>query len=132
MSMSLYYDAGDREYPTLMNTGGLNSILSASKAVGGDTGIEPTEHFFDAIAYTFHWLQSYRPLPTNREQIREEIENEMETHYPNEKVPSHERWAIHLIVTQMYLAPDVPSEWEPIVAYCDSITGFSVPDLKSE
>jgi hypothetical protein len=128
-SLSLWFDAGDREYPILQNTGGLNAYLSASKHFSGDNAIEPTASFFRAIGYTYHWLQSYRPLPGDTDRIDTEIENEITKYYEHGKIPSHEEWAIYLIVRQMYQAPAVQPEWEPIVEYCDTITAFRVPDV---
>lgn len=125
---SLWFDAGDREYPILYNTGGLDAFASASKAFGGDDHIQPTTSFFQAIAYTYHWLQSYRPLPNNTERIKKEIGSEIQNHYPNGKIPTHEEWALHRIITQLYRAPVVQPEWVPIVDHCETITGFSVPD----
>lgn len=128
--MSLWFDAGDREYPILYNTGGLTSMASASKSVGEDA-VEPSGSFVDAIAYSFHWLQSYRPLPTDTERIHAEIESELVKEYENEKVPSHERWAIHTLVANLYLKSTVQPELDPLVEYCDMITGFSVPEVET-
>lgn len=129
IGFSLWFDAGDREYPILYNTGGLDAFASASKAFGGDEHIQPTTSFFEAIAYTFHWLQSYRPLPSDIERIHNEIDDEIHTHYPNKKIPAHEEWALHRIITQLYRAPAVQPEWEPIVDHCETITAFGVPDI---
>lgn len=128
VSIILWYDAGKREYPILFNTNGLNSIVSASKVFGDSGYIEPTTSFFHAIGYAYHWLQSYRPLP-EPQRIRDEIDREIPRYYENEKIPDHEKWAIHHIVSQMYISPAVPAEWEPIVEYCDTITKFNVPDV---
>lgn len=130
-SMSLHYDAGDKEYPVVENTGGLTTITSASKQFGGADGIEPTPHFMEAFAYTYHWLQSYRPLPSDTERISKEIDQEITKYYPNGKIPSHEEWALHTILMHLYLHREVPPEFGPIVDCCDDITAFSVPTVRS-
>jgi hypothetical protein len=129
VGFSLWYDAGDREYPILYNTGGLDAFASASKYFGDGDGIEPTTSFFRAIGYTFHWLQSYRPLPSDTERIDQEIESEIHDYYPEGKIPDHEEWALYRIIARMYRVPAVQPEWEPIVDYCDTITAFRVPDV---
>lgn len=129
-SMALFYTDGDREYPILQNTGGLNSIMSASTSFGDDRAVSPTPHFLRAIAYAYHWLQSYRPLPTDHERIREEIDKELPKYYPNGKIPSHERWAAHIILNRLYLDRSVPPEFGPIVECCDDITAFGVPTVE--
>lgn len=126
---SLWYDAGDREYPILYNTGGLNAFASASKFFGDGNGIEPTASFIRAIGYTFHWLQSYRPLPHDTDRINKEIENEIHDYYPSGKIPRHEEWALYQIISRLYRVPAAQPEWEPIVDYCDTITAFRVPDV---
>lgn len=126
---SLWFDAGDREYPIFYNTGGLDSFASAAKSFGGEDRIQPTMSFFRAIGYTFHWLQCYRPLPDDVERIHQEIQKEITKYYPNERVPDHEKWALYRIITRLYRAPTIQPEWEPIVEYCDTLTEFRVPDV---
>jgi hypothetical protein len=127
---SLWFDAGDREYPIFYNTGGLDSFASAAKTFGDNGRIQPTASFFEAIGYTFHWLQSYRPLPDDVDRIHGEIEKKIPKHYPNERVPHHEKWALYRIITYLYRAPAVQPEWGPIVEYCDTLTEFQVPDVR--
>lgn len=125
---SFYHDRGGQESAVLYNTDGVDVIASADPRFG-DMGIEPTEHFMAALAYTFHWLKSYRPLPHDEERLESEIVDEMPKYYPNGKVPDQEMWAAKLLLKFLYRHPVAPPEMGPIVRCLDDVTAFRTPEV---
>jgi|GEM_PF-5892972 len=129
VSYSLYYIDGRREHPVCYQTGGIGAVSSADPRFGGGPVIRPSEHFFKALGYTFHWLLSYRPLPHDGERIKKEIRDDFPNHYPNGKVPEQEMWAAELLLAQLYRMHRAPPEFAPIVECCDQVTAFRVPEV---
>lgn len=126
VSQSLFYVAGDREWPVCYNSGGVDVLSTADVRFAGDSAIRPTEHFIKALAYTYHWLLSYRPLPGDEDRIIDEIESKMPKYYPNEKAPDHEVWAAKLVLGHLYRSRVAPPEYAPIARCCDDVTAFRV------
>lgn len=126
VAYSVFIDEGDREYPIVYNTSGLNLFASSRKGWGD--GIPVTTEFVDSVAYGYHECMAFMGYDMKR------LDNLMKTFYGDEapyqnKVPGQDRWAVHNIVQQLWFGDTVPKEFGPLLDYTDEITDFGVPDV---
>lgn len=114
-------DAG-RERIILQNTGGTNAVLSESTDVGHS--ISPSETFFNAVAYSHHWLMC---LMSGIDP--EEIDKQIDMWYGEGMAPDHERWAIHLLVAHFHPPTGCIPELADLREYIDGCTEWGTPEV---
>lgn len=127
-SMWRMYD--EREHPVLTYSEGLMTVNSSSPKYSGSDAIEPSEGFFNSVAYSVHSVMAVSPLWAVDNKIEEEIEHTIDSFY-DAKPPEHEEKCINTLVYQILpqTFPYVIAELKPIRDYTDMCTEFSIPDV---
>lgn len=129
VAFSLWAQRGDFEFPILSNTGGITVFNGIRKGSGSDQ-IQPSEQFFDMIAYTYHHHVCV-DLPNPETTIKDTWDQIADMFEYKSRV--HEEWAGitiigHIMVegTQEGVRPEV----EPIRNYIDCCTEWGIPEVK--
>ena len=132
-SMWRVYD--ERERPVLTYSEGIMTVNSSSTHYSGSDAIEPSDSFFDTVAYAVHSVLSFYPAglvggKTLENRVEEETEAMINVFYDT-KPPEHEEMFIGALVYQIlpHTFPYVISELKPIRDYADRCTRFEVPDV---
>jgi len=120
----------EREHPVLTYSEGLMTVNSSSPRYSGSDAIEPSEAFFDSVAYSVHSVMAISPLRADDNRIEEEVEHTIDCFYGT-KTPEHEEKCINALVYQILpqTFPYVIEELKPIRDYANMCTKFSIPDV---
>jgi hypothetical protein len=134
-AVSLWRVHGEREHPVMNYAEGIMTVNSSSRLFAGSDTIEPSEGFFNTVAYSVHSVLAFypfgvEPLDPVSDRIEEEIDATIDAFY-DENPPEHEERFIEALVHRIlpHTSRYVIYELGPIRDYAQKCTEFAVPPV---
>lgn len=125
VNYTFWIDQGGYEFPVISsNTGGFATFNSESKEVGD--GLEPTEEFFELVAYSTHEAMAFTP-PTYFQSDRKFLD--LADNMYDGKVRDYEAWTANVIAHRLTMPGECIPELEPLAQWANHHTDFGIPFL---
>lgn len=124
---ALWYTHPDGDEFPFLQSATLGWPVFASRDTDVGDGYEPTEDFFNLIAYAVHEAMSFTPVSYWEHQL-DKFERLADEMYDGKR-RHYEYWAAFHISRRMTLAPDCCPEARPLALWANQHTDFGVPIL---